>query len=161
MYISSGFHASAFTSNILHRVQFNNNLPTAVVAISFYVEGPKSIAFGVLLILRPYQNVKSIRQADFKLPRSQAISCIGYNDNLQAAVAVILVFVECPKSIAYEVLLVLRPIPNVQSIRQAVFKMSRSQAIVDGWTDGRTDRQGHSLDGRTKNGTSVYGPATP
>ena len=86
------------------------------------------------LELRPYQNVKSIQQAIFKLPHSQAISCIGYNVNLQTAEAAILVFVECPKSIASEVFVVLRPYQNVKSIRQAVFKISRSQAIVDGQT---------------------------
>ena len=43
------------------------------------------------LLVRPYQNVKSIRQAVFKLPHSQEISCIGYNVNLQTAVAAILV----------------------------------------------------------------------
>ena len=81
------------------------------------------------LEVRPYQNVKSIRQAVFKLPHSQEISCIGYNVNLQTAVAAILVFVECPKSIVSEVLVVLRPYQNVKSIQQAVFKLSRSQAI--------------------------------
>ena len=81
------------------------------------------------LEVRPYQNVKSIRQAVFKLPHSQEISCIGYNVNLQIAVAAILVFTECPKSIASEVLVVLRPYQNVKSIRQAVFKISCSQAI--------------------------------
>ena len=55
------------------------------------------------MVLRPYQNVKSIQQAVFKLLRSQAMSCIGYNVNLQTAVAAILVFIECPKSIASEV----------------------------------------------------------
>ena len=81
------------------------------------------------MVLRLYQNVKSIGQAVFKLPRSQAISCIGYNVNLQTAVAAILIFVECPKSIASEVLLVLRPYQNVKSIRQAVFKLTHSQTI--------------------------------
>ena len=81
------------------------------------------------LEVRPYQNVKSIQQAVFKLPHSQAICCIGYNVNLQTAVAAILVFVERPKSIAFEVLVELRPYQNVKSIRQAVFKLSRSQAI--------------------------------
>ena len=38
------------------------------------------------LEVRPYQNVKSIRQAIFKLPCSEAISRIGYNMNLQTAV---------------------------------------------------------------------------
>ena len=66
------------------------------------------------LEVRPYQNVKSIQQAVFKLPHSQAISCIGYN---VTAVAAILIFVECPKSIASEVLVVLRPYQNVMSIR--------------------------------------------
>ena len=51
------------------------------------------------------------------------ISCIGYNVNLQTAVAAILVFVELPKSTASEVLVVLRPYRNVKSIRQAVFKL--------------------------------------
>ena len=113
--------------------------------ILFFVECPKSIASGVLVVLRPYQIVKSIPQAVFNLPRSQAISCIGYNVNLQTAVAAILVFVECPKSIGFEVLVVLRPYQNVKPIRQAVFKISRSQAIVDGRTDRRLDGQGHSI----------------
>ena len=84
----------------------------------------------------------------FKISCSQAISCIGYNVNLQTAVATILVFIECPKSIASEVLVVLRSYQNVKSIPQAVFKISRSQTIVDRRTDGRTarrtDGQGHS-----------------
>ena len=96
------------------------------------------------LEVRPYQNVKSIRQVIFKISCSQALSCIGYNVNLQTAVAAILVFVECPISIAFEVLVVLRPYQNVKSIRQAVFKISRSKAIMDGRTarqkDGQTDR---------------------
>ena len=92
------------------------------------------------LEVRPYQNVKSIRQAVFKISRAQAISCIGYKVNLKTAVAAIMVFIECPKSIASEVLVVLRPYQNVKSIRQAVFKISRSQAIVDGQTDGPADR---------------------
>ena len=48
--------------------------------------------------------------------------------------AAIVVFVECPKSIASEVLVVLRPYQKVEPYRQAVFKISRSQAIVDGRT---------------------------
>ena len=107
----------------------NVNLQTAVAAILVFVECPKSTAFEVLVVFRPYQNVMSIRQAVFKLLRSQAISCIGYNVNLQTAVAAILVFIECPKSIAFEVLVILRPYQNVKSIRQAVFKISHSQAI--------------------------------
>ena len=81
------------------------------------------------MVLRSYQNVKLIQQAVFNLLRSQTISCIGYNVNLQTAVAAILVFVECPKSIASKVLVVLRPYQNTKSIRRAVFKISRSQAI--------------------------------
>ena len=118
-------------------IGYNVNLQTAVAAILVFVECPKSIASEVLVVLRPYQNVKSIQQAVFKLSRSQAISCLGYNFNLQTAVAAILVFVECPKSIASQVLVVLRPYQNMKSIPQEVFKISRSQAIVDGRTDGR------------------------
>ena len=77
------------------------------------------------LEVRPYQNVKSIQQAVFQLLHSQAISCIRYNVNLQTGVAAILVFVECPKSIAFEVLVVLRSYQNVMSIQQAIFKLSR------------------------------------
>ena len=66
------------------------------------------------LEVRPYQNVKSIQQSVFKLPHSQEIFCLGYNVNLQTAVGAILVFVECPKSIASEVLVVLRPYQNVK-----------------------------------------------
>ena len=60
--------------------------------------------------------LKSIRQAVFKQLHSQEISCIGYNVNLQTAVAGILVVVECPKSIASQVVVVLRPYQNVKSI---------------------------------------------
>ena len=42
-----------------------------------------------------------------------SISCKGYNVNIQTAVAAILVFVEGPKSIASDVLVVLRPYQNV------------------------------------------------
>ena len=106
------------------------NLQTAVAAILVFVECPKSIAFEVLVVSRSYQNVNSIRQAVFKKKCSQAISCIWFNVNLQTAVAAILVFVKCPKSIASEVLVVLRPYQNVKSIRKAVFKISRSQAKI-------------------------------
>ena len=86
------------------------------------------------------------------LPGSKlSISWKGYNVNLQTAVAAILVFVECPKSIASEVLVVLRSYQNVKSIRQAVFKISRSQAIMDGRTDGPTDCP---TEGRTDGGTA-------
>ena len=78
------------------------------------------------------QNVKLIRQAVFNLVRPQAVSSIGYNVNLQTAVAVILVLVECPKLIASEVL---RTYQNVKSIWQAVFKIPRTQAIVN-WRTG-------------------------
>ena len=118
---------------------YNVNLQNAVAAILVFEECPKSIASEVLVVLRPYQNVKSIRQAVFKISRSQAIFCIGYNVNLQTDVAAIVVFVECPKSIVSEVLVVLRPYQNVKSIQQAVFKISRSQAIVNGRTDRQTD----------------------
>ena len=126
-------------------IGYNVNLQTAVAAILVFVECRKYIASQVLVVLRPYQNVKSIRQVVFKISCSQAISCIGYNVNLQTAVAAILVFIECPKSIASEVLVVLRSYQNVKSIPLAVFKISRSQAIVDGRTDGPTDGQGHSI----------------
>ena len=78
------------------------NLQTAVAAILIFVECPKLIMFEVLLVKRPYmyQNVMSIWKVGFKLPHSQAISCIGYDVNLQTAVAAILIFVKCPKSIA-------------------------------------------------------------
>ena len=83
----------------------NVNLQTAVGAILVFVECPKSIASVVLVVWRPYQIVKSIQHVVFNLLHSQAISCIGYNVNLQTAVATILVFVECPKSIASKVYL--------------------------------------------------------
>ena len=91
-------------SQAISCIGYNVNLQTAVVAILVFVECPKSIASKVLVVVRPYQNAKLIRQAVFKILCSQAISCIGYNVNLQTAVAAILVFVECPKSIASEVL---------------------------------------------------------
>ena len=116
-------------SQAIFRIGYNVNLQTAVAPILVLVERPKSIASEVLVILRPYQNMKSIRQAVFKISRSQAISCIGYNVNLKTAVTAILVFVECPKPIVSKVLVILRPYQNMKSIRQAVFKISRSQAI--------------------------------
>ena len=91
-------------SQAISCIGYDVNLQTAVASIFIFVECPKSIASEILVVLRPYQNVKSTRQAVFKLPRSQAISCIGYNVNLQIAVAAILIFIECPKSIASEVL---------------------------------------------------------
>ena len=122
---------SLLRSKALSKCEVNptSGFQTAVAAILVFVECPKSIASQVLVVIRPYQNVKSIRQAVFKISCSQAISCIGYNVNLQIAVAAILVFVECPKSIASQVLVVIRPYQNVKSIRQAVFKISCSQAI--------------------------------
>ena len=125
-------------SQAISCIGYNVNLQTAVVAILVFVECPKSIAFEVLVVLRTYQNVESFWQVVFKILRSQAISCIGYNVNLQTPVAAILVFVQCPRSIVSEVLVVLRPYHNVKSIWQTLFKISRSQAIVNGRTDGRT-----------------------
>ena len=116
-----------------------------MVAILVFVKCPKSVVSMVLVVLRPFQNVKSIRQAVFKISCSQAIYCIGYNINLQTAVAAILVFIDCPKSISSEVLVVLRSYQNVKSIPQAVFKISRSQANVDGRPDAPTDGQGRSI----------------
>ena len=95
---------------------YNVNLETAAAAISVFVECPTSIASKILVVLRPYQNMKSIRRAVFNLSSSQAISCIGYNVNLQTLVAAILVFIDCPKSIASKVLVVLRPYQKVKSI---------------------------------------------
>ena len=77
----------------ISRIVYNVNLQTAVATILFFVEWPKSTLSEVLVVLRPYQNVKSIQQAVFKLPHSQTISCIGYNVNLQTVMAAILVFV--------------------------------------------------------------------
>ena len=91
-----------------------------MVAILVFVKCPKSIVPKVLVVLRSYQNVNLIRQAVFNLLHSQAISCIGYNVNLQTTVAAILVFVECPKSIASKVLVVLMSYKNTKSIRRAV-----------------------------------------
>ena len=148
-------------SQAISCIGYNVNIQTAVAAMLVFVECPKSIASEVLVVLRPYQNVKSIWRAVFKISCSQSISCIGYNVNLQTALAAILVFVECPKSIASEVLVALRPYQNVKSIRQAVFKISRSQAIVDGRTDRRTDRRTgrfhntQSFDGRIKKNTAL------
>ena len=95
-------------SQAISCIGYNLNIQSAVAAISVFVECLKSIASQVLAVLRPYQNVKSIHQAVFKISCSQVISYIGYNVNLQTAMAAILVFLECPKSIASEVL-VLRP----------------------------------------------------
>ena len=116
-------------SQAISHIGYNINLQTPVIAILFFVECPKSIASEVLVVLRPYQNVKSIRQAVFKLPCPQAMSCIGYNVHLQTAVAAILFFVERPKSITSEVVVVLRSYQNVKSIHRALFKISRSQAM--------------------------------
>ena len=85
-------------------IGYNVNLQTAVAAILITVKCLKSISSEVLVVLKPYQNLKSIRQTVFKLQRSQAISCIRYNVNLQTAVVAIFIYVECPKSIASQVL---------------------------------------------------------
>ena len=105
-----------------------NKLTRATMSVALYARQVQFTWDHIhYLEVRPYQNVKSIRQAVFKLPHSQEKSCIGYNVNLQTAVAAILVFVECPNSTASEV--VLRPYQNVKSIQQAVFKLTRSQAM--------------------------------
>ena len=101
-----------------------------MAAILVLIECPKSIPSEVLVVLRPYQNVKSIRKAVFNLQGSQAISCLGYNVNLQTAVGAILVFVEYPKSLASHVLVILRSYQNMKSIQQAVFNVPPSQAIA-------------------------------
>ena len=98
---------SIYCAQAISCIGYNVNLQTNVAAILVFVECHKSIASDVLVVLRPYQNIKSIRRVVFNLSRSQAIFCIGYNVNLQTDVAAILVFVECPKSIASEVLVVL------------------------------------------------------
>ena len=125
-------------SQAISCIQYNINLQTAVVAIFVFVECPKSIASKVLVVLRPYQNMKSIRQVVFNLPRSQVIFCTGYNVNLQTAVAAILVFIKCPKSIASEVLVVLRPYQTVKPIRQVVSRYCVHKLL---WTDGQTAQQ--------------------
>ena len=107
-------------------IGYNVNLWTAVAAILVFVECPTLIASKVLVVLRPYQNMKSIRQMVFNLSRSQAIFCIGYYVNHLTDVVAILVLLECPKSIAFKVLVVLRPYQNVKSFWQEVFKISRS-----------------------------------
>ena len=112
---TSGFQ-SLLHSQAISCIDYNVNLQTIVAAILVFVECPKSIASKDLMVLRSYQNMKSTQQAVFNLSRSQAIFCIGYNVNLQTVVAVILVLVECPKSIASEVLVLFRPYQNVKSI---------------------------------------------
>ena len=105
----------------------------------FFAECPKSIASKVLIELRSYPGLKLIRQGVFKISRSQAINCILHSINFQSFLAAIFFFAECPKSIASKVLIVLRSYPGLKLIRQNVFKISHSQAIVDGQTDGPTD----------------------
>ena len=85
------------------------------------------------LEVSPYQNVKSIRQAVCRLSRSQAISCIGYNVNLQTAVVAILVLVECPKSIV-------RGLSGIKAILKSDKQFSRYHVHKQLWTDGWTDR---------------------
>ena len=108
---------------------YNVHLQTAVAAILVFVECPKSSVKGLSGLKVILKYTKSIRQAVFNLLCSQAIFHIEYNVNLQTAVAAILVFVECPKSIASEVFVVLRPYQNVKSIKQAVFYLPHSQTI--------------------------------
>ena len=110
---------------------YNVYLQTAVAAILVSVECPKSIQSEVLMVLRLYQNVKSIRKAVFNLLRSQAISCIGYNVNLQTTIAAILFFVEWPKSIA----------SNIKIWSRSDKRFSRYRVHKQLWTDG----QGHSI----------------
>ena len=62
------------------------------------------------------QNQLEVNQmSGFQATAFTKISCIGYNVNLQTAVAAILIFVEYPKSIMFEALLVQRPYKNVKS----------------------------------------------
>ena len=96
-------------SNILHRVPFSNCCGGHLV----FRRMPQINNVRGRSGIKALSKMKSIRHAVFILSRSQAISCIGYNVNLQTAVAAILVFIECPKSIASEVLVVLRPNKNV------------------------------------------------
>ena len=138
-------------SQAISCIGYNVNLQTAVAAILVFVEYPKSIASEVLVVLRSYQNVKSIRQAVIKISCSQAISCIGYNVNLQTAVAAILVFIEYPKSTASEVLVVLRSYENVKSIPKRFSRYRvHKQLWTDGQTDGRTGPFHNTFDGRIK-----------
>ena len=98
--IYMGSHSLLGSKLSIYGKGYNANLQTAVAAILVFVECPKSITSEVLVVLKPYQNVKLIQQAVFNLPHSQTISCIGYNVNHQTAVAAIMVFVEYPKSIS-------------------------------------------------------------
>ena len=131
--LTRGFQATAFTSNILH-IGYIFNLETAVAAILIFVECPKSIASKVLS--KCEVNPTSVFQAT---AFTDNILHIGYIFNLQTAVAAILIFVECPKPIASEVLVVLR------SYQYEVNQISGFQDITItsnyGWTDLRTDRQ--------------------
>ena len=82
--------------------------------------------------------VKSIRQVVFKLPRSQTISCIGYNVNLQTDVAAILMinsfrgFSNIKAITKYEV-------NQINGFRDIVFKSNC------GRTARQMDGQGHSI----------------
>ena len=87
------------------------------------------------MVFRSYENLKVIRQSVFKLSRLQAM--VTWKD-WKSAMAAILFFPECPKSIASEVLMTLTPYPNFKMIGWSVQKLSRLQAIVDGRTDGPT-----------------------
>ena len=127
--IYMGSHSLLGSKLLISCKGYNVNLQTGMAVILVLIECPKSIPCEVLVVLRLYQNVKSIRKAVFNLQGSQAISCLGYNVNLQNAVGVIFVFVECPKSLASDVLVIVRSYQNMKSIQQVVFNLLRSQAI--------------------------------
>ena len=109
---------------------------SAFPAMNTNAELDRNTGQGYITILLPgnlYTPDKCIYMRSHSLLKSKlSISCKRYNVNLQTAVVAILVFVECPKSIASEVVVVFRSYQNMKSIRQAVFKISRSKAIVDG-----------------------------
>ena len=101
--------------------------------------------------------MKSIRKAVFKIPLSQAISCIGYSVNIQTAVAAILFFIECPKSIATEVFSGIKAIIKCEVNQTSGFQdiaFKNNCGRTNGRTDGYSERAipwyVPSFDGRIK-----------
>ena len=132
--LTSGFQATAFISNILHMIQCKSS--NCYGGHLGFDRMPK------INSVQGLSGIKAISKCEVNLTSGiQDIAFTSINVNLQTAVAAILAFVECPKSIASEVLVVLRPYQNAKSIRQAVFKISHSQVLVNGRMDGPTDRR--------------------
>ena len=125
-------------SQAIFCVGYNVNLQTAVVAIFVFVKCPQIKSIQCLRGIKAISNCEVNPTSGFyNLPLSQAIFCIGYNVNLKTALAAILVFIECPKSIVSEVLVVLRSYQICEANQTSGFQDIAFTSNC-GWTARRT-----------------------